>query len=466
MEPARGDVLGVSRWTSDEETRPASTLDAALDSVDSEAFKLELRWDTRSSPPAYVTLESITPADEVRAAIHYIPLRWQATRGTFETPLIKLVADRIDSTALGSENRSLLVALGDFVRASARREGTTVRADIRVGGRRGAPDERIVLRAQLRVVILRGHRGGQPSIGEDDAGAIALARRQIEIANEIWAQCFINFGEPQAASVRVSDPPPPALLAISDQDGLPAHGGGRIQFLANGVSIGPILTRRGDLPRETARQISRALLRRGFKAEISINPRAEFGAEDSADLVVRTRAGALATLSQTTGLPLSTDSQQSVSIGRVQLEDGLEQFDNMNAGSGTLEERTLVKTLADGSRSTIDLFIVNRFSAAERQGEAFIEADGSAMANTIILDRSAVRFERQAWVQAHELGHVLMNEPFHPDNFGRDRPTLLMDSDARAGKISGPKRLRDADCERARRRTRTFDGNSILKSDD
>jgi hypothetical protein len=181
---------------------------------------------------------------------------------------------------------------------------------------------------------------------------------------------------------------------------------------------------------------------------------------------VRTRAGALATLSQTAGTLLSTDSQQSVQIGGVQLEDGLEQFDNMNAGSGTLEERTLVKTLADGSPSTIDLFVVNRFSAAERQGEAFIRADGSAMENTIILDRSAVRFERQAWVQAHELGHVLMNEPFHPDNFGRDRPSLLMDSDARAGKISGPKRLRDADCDRARRRASGPDGDSILRVDD
>jgi len=465
IEPIHGDVLGVSRHMTDDASGPSSHAESGLVAADREAFRLELRWLAAPSHPAYVTLESVTPANEIRATLRYVPLLPTPSRGTFETPLLTLVADRVDTSAPGSESRTLLVALGDSVRAAVHHEGVDARAEIRVGGGHDALADRVVLRSQLRVIVLRVRANGPPSIGEDEAGAIALARRQVEIANEIWAQCFIYFGVPQATPVQIADPPPPALLAIADHDGLPARGGGKIRFVANRVVIGPLQTRPGESPRETARRIAHALVRKGFNAEVSINPRAELGAGESADLVVRTRSGSLATLGPVPGAPLSTDAQQSISIGSVRLEDGLEQFDNMSAASGTLEERTLVKTLADRTPSTIELFIVNHFSAAERQGEAFIEADGSAIANAIILDRSAVRFERQAWVQAHELGHVLMNEPFHPDNFGQDRPSLLMDSDARAGRVSGPKRLRDADCDRARRRTSSRNGSPIVLRD-
>jgi hypothetical protein len=75
------------------------------------------------------------------------------------------------------------------------------------------------------------------------------------------------------------------------------------------------------------------------------------------------------------------------------------------------------------------------------------------MANALIFDRNAVRYERQAWVQAHELGHVLLDEPLHPDNVGPDRPWLLMDADARQGRVGGPKRLTENECAQARRRS-------------
>ena len=44
---------------------------------------------------------------------------------------------------------------------------------------------------------------------------------------------------------------------------------------------------------------------------------------------------------------LSTDARQSVTIGSVDLGDGLQEFDNMTAQVGSLEERTLIKALAD-----------------------------------------------------------------------------------------------------------------------
>ena len=150
---------------------------------------------------------------------------------------------------------------------------------------------------------------------------------------------------------------------------------------------------------------------------------------------------------------MTTDARQRLDIGRVDLSDGIQEFDNDVSAAGTLEERTLMKLLSDGDPTTIDVILINHFVSPDRQGEAFIESDISNMANTLIFDRNAVRFQRQAWVQAHELGHVLMDEPFHPDNLGPDRSYLLMDSDARQGRVTGPKRLSDVECKRARRRS-------------
>jgi hypothetical protein len=54
---------------------------------------------------------------------------------------------------------------------------------------------------------------------------------------------------------------------------------------------------------------------------------------------------------------------------------------------------------------------------------------------------------------AHELGHILLQMPGHPDDYGVDAPYLLMDSDAADGTIFGPRRLLVPECERAVRQS-------------
>ncbi len=96
---------------------------------------------------------------------------------------------------------------------------------------------------------------------------------------------------------------------------------------------------------------------------------------------------------------------------------------------------------------------MNRFTAGTRQGEAFIEADGNAIVNAVVLDRNGVRQEREAWTQSHEVGHILLDQPFHPDNVGPDRPWLLMDADSSQGLVTGPKRISWDECYRVRERS-------------
>ncbi|HQK17938.1 MAG TPA: hypothetical protein PLJ27_10805, partial [Polyangiaceae bacterium] len=64
------------------------------------------------------------------------------------------------------------------------------------------------------------------------------------------------------------------------------------------------------------------------------------------------------------------------------------------------------------------------------------------------VDRVGLSASNASHTLAHELGHVLLDVPGHPDDYGLDTPTLLMDSDAANASSFGPRRLRIEDCER------------------
>ena len=415
----------------------------------------DLRIEVRDPTAVGLTLTALLqsgPPGQPQQTRRRVTLRREQRGQPFRSPFIRLVGDVIDEEAPGVEGRVLRVGLRDQLRIVYPTPSGPVGTSLRVG-RPGIEDgPSAARRGRLRIRVLRHRDGGVPAVGGDDRGALRIARDQVSIANEIWVQCAVGFGAPGSADIEVVDPPPASLLAIGDGDGLPAWGGGVVRFRVNGRPV-EVSTSVSAPPIQTALAIGEALRRIGFVPEVTENPRTEFGAGRSADVVVRTATGELATLTPNRGAPLSTDRRQGAAIGAVDLRDGLREFDNMTAAAGTLEERALIKTLGDDDPGTIDLFIVNRFTNGTRQGEAFIEADGSAIINTLILDRNGIRQQREAWTQSHEIGHILMDMPFHPDNVGPDRPWLLMDADSSQGLVTGPKRLTRDECHRARNRS-------------
>lgn len=454
---ARTGALGISRRITHDSSLPRAAA-AAARSEDRDNFRLELVDPSVRGDAVYVRLEARSSTGARRGLLRHVPLLRTAESGHFRSAFLRLVADSTDVSAPDVGFQILRAQLGDRVHATLVGTGRGMRAGdvgatLPVGRSDGYDPARSPLRGTLHLTVLRVEPDGPLAVGDDVEQAMTLARRQVEIANEIWAQCFIDFGPPEAAEVRAVDPPPSALLSVADLDGLPTRRGSKVTFRVNERRVGPVELEAGSTPERSATAIARAVRRSGFRASVTTNPRAELGAGMSADIVVRDARGVLASLTADAQAPLTTDPQQTLAIGSVDLSDGLDEFDNTLAVTGTLEERTLVKLLADEDPTTIDVFLINRFVNRARQGEAFIEADGSAMANTLIFDRNAVRFERQAWVQAHELGHVLLDEAFHPDNIGIDRPWLLMDADARQGRVTGPKRISDAECAKARRRS-------------
>ncbi|MDH5674186.1 MAG: hypothetical protein OEZ06_18670 [Myxococcales bacterium] len=368
----------------------------------------------------------------------------------FRSPFIRLVGDAVDAAAAGVEGQVLRVGLRDRVRIVYGRGNHRASQELRVGRPGNEKGPHAARQVGVRLLILRSYAGGPPVIGVDDLSALRVVREEVAIANEIWLQCHLTFGAPAEAAVSIVDPPPATLISVSDGDGLPAAGGGEIRFRIEGRSFGPVLTRPGAKPADTGLALAEALRAEGFDASVTVNPETVFGAGQSADVLVRKQGGQFVRIAPIRGVPLSSDPRQRLRIGRVDLGDGLEEFDNMTATSGTLEERTLIKAFDDGDPATIDLYIVNRFTHGTRQGEAFIEGSAGPIANTVVLDRNGLRQRQTAWTMAHEIGHVLLNQPLHPDNVGADEPALLMDSDNNRGTVNGPKRLSGRECDRVR----------------
>ena len=111
------------------------------------------------------------------------------------------------------------------------------------------------------------------------------------------------------------------------------------------------------------------------------------------------------------------------------------------------------KAFDDGEPSTLELYVVPSFGGDSRIGESFIFADGGAIKDVVLEDRASLRADRASFTLAHELGHVLLDQPGHPDDFGLDTPTRLMDADAVNASAFGPRRLTIAECERVVRQS-------------
>jgi hypothetical protein len=110
-----------------------------------------------------------------------------------------------------------------------------------------------------------------------------------------------------------------------------------------------------------------------------------------------------------------------------------------------------LKAVDDGDPRTIELIVVPAFAGGIRIGESFIGSDGSSLRNAVLLDRAGVRARKSSLTLAHELGHVLLDMPDHPDDYGTDTPSLLMDSDASDASAFGPRRITAEECARVMR---------------
>lgn len=360
------------------------------------------------------------------------------------TERIRATVDAADRTHPSVQRRSLLAEVGgSLIVGYGGREAATLPVGGPRHGSRGPVDR---FRASLRVHIVRSTRGGAPAVAGTDERAQAVLRGEIRTASMLWGQCGIHFGDERDVPVRVVDPPPRYLLAVGCEVGLPASGG-EVRLAVGSTTI-RLATRPGATPVTVAHELAALLRPHGLRAEVTVNGRVTAASARTADVVVRRADGSLADLAPGKG-PLSSDPTLPVCLGEVDLSDGLRHFNDDDAAAGTLEERTLVKAYEDGDPTTVDVFVVPSFAKTGRIGESFIDGDAASIQNVVLVDRLSIVAGSRSYALAHELGHVLMDLPGHPDDFGTDRPWALMDADAADSSIYGPRRLPIADCERA-----------------
>jgi hypothetical protein len=361
------------------------------------------------------------------------------------TEPIRATSDVVDRSHPTSVDDSLKAEVGGRIVLEV--EGHKA-ASIRVGGpRRSSVGALGRFKSRLRFHVVRASAGGAVPVGGDETGAVDVLRAELRTVNALWGQCGIVFGDEDGLELEIVDPPAPHLLAVGCDVGLPASGG-RLSFRADGRSI-TAETRAGQSPVQVASSVAHAARNAGFVARVSTNARISPGALRTADVLVRRRSGALARLSAQKGVPLSDDGTLSACLGVVDLSDGLSHFSDLDAVAGTVEERALIKAYLDDDPATIDVFVVPSFSRTGRIGESFIDADRSSIQNAVVIDRAGIRAGSRSFALAHEIGHILLDMPGHPDDFGIDRPWVLLDADAADPSIFGPRRLPLADWERA-----------------
>ncbi len=399
---------------------------------------LALDVDVESYGSSGVRLDGLT----------HVPLKAEPCKALaggrcFSTAPLRLVVDDVDRSHPLARGRALRAEVGGalVVRSGGRKQVLRVK-----GPRKSAIGPIGRYRAKIRPIVLRLGAGGAPAIGGNDAGAVQMMRSELAVSSSIWGQCGVSFGDTSKLDVLVVDPPPPWLLAFGDDVGLPASSGA-VTFRVDGKPVTFTTTARAT-PEDVAQVAARAIEKLGFSVVVSPNYRIAPGAFPSTDLLVRRKDGKPATIELAPGVALSTDPTLSVRIGTVDLGDGLQHFGDMDSMSGTLEERTLAKWVEDGDDTTVEVMVVPNFAGGGRIGESFIATESPAMRNVLFLDRAGVRARRSSFTVAHELGHVLLDVPGHPDDYDVDTPTLLMDSDASDASAFGPRRIPLDQCER------------------
>lgn len=361
----------------------------------------------------------------------------------FASAPLRFVVDDADRTHPLVEKRSVRAEVGGAI--VLRYAGAS--QSIRVEGPRSTPLGPLPrLRAHVRPFVIRTGPRGAPAIGGNDAGAIAAVRTEIASASATWGQCGITFGDAARLPVTVVDPPPSWLVSFGDDLGL-VGGGGSVKVKIDGKPVTSAITA-GQSPLGAARVFAKEAEKAGFSATLSSNVRIVPAANGSVDVLLR-KDKMLAHVEPASGSKVTDDPSMNVRIGVVDLSDGLFHFGDMDSMSGTLEERTLLKSFDDGDPTTIELVFIPRFTMGDRIGESFIQNDTSSVRNLVLLDRAGVRARRMSSTLAHEIGHVLMNAPGHPDDYGLDTPTRLMDSDGADASPFGPRRLTIEECVRA-----------------
>lgn len=442
---------------------------------DPDVFKIEV-LDINGSGELEVELEVLKPKYDatgraigheqfpaaIRAARQLKPkASKQGSTKRFRTAYLRLVADPADKAA--AADQTLLVSdMHDDGDSKVEILDQKVKAFYEIKSCPMNPKCRstVILpvgrdrkRIRLAINVLRKTPGGEPVVPLADA-----ERRVWTWFRRVYAQA--NIAPKLAQPTRAVDPME-NLISISNDNGLPARGDGRIGFTIHAAGkadqvVGPITPSAGDTPITTARALA-ALVRAPYRAVASENP-ARFVDNvnrKSADILITEESGARVTL--TIDVPVANrDTGQTISIGVVNplnLESWAMPAGNNNWNAGSLQQRTVLRNFDSKSASdddTVDIFVVERVTGGNR-GEAMMSnhrvdpqrASVSKIKWSAFLIKTTMNAgDGNPFSFPHEVGHVTA-EVVHASG----APNQLMTDGGTSGAnaVGATKRIRDGD---------------------
>jgi hypothetical protein len=257
-----------------------------------------------------------------------------------------------------------------------------------------------------------------------------------------WGQCGISLASPDESDVVVVDPPRAGLVAFGEPLGLTASGG-EVVARAGGRTIRARIAR-GASPLEGAHGFAAAARSVGLDAAVSPVARRGSSSAAGADVLLRDGAGRVVDVAELA----SSDATLEVVAPRVTLADGLAHFVDDNASAGAVTERALLRPLLRPDERAVLVVVIPSYAGGTRLGESFLRGDRTTLRDIVVVDRAALERRAFSFALAHELGHVLLDSPGHPDDYGRDTPHRLMDSDASDASVFGPRRISADECAR------------------
>jgi hypothetical protein len=432
---------------------------------DPDVFKIEvfdidatadLTVDLEVLRPTYNAAGTVTGHQRFPAAIRAARLltptaSQQGTTKRFRTCYLKLVTDALDKAAVNDQTllTSDIFTAGDAAANQVEILDQVVKASYTLPKCPQNPKCRstVVLpigedRRRLRVAvhILRHTVTNAPIVQIAD-----VEQRIFTWVRRVYAQA--SFAPKIVQASRIVDPPA-NLISISDDGGERAAGDGQVGFRISApghppLVVGPITPTRNHTPRQTADRLA-ALVVAPFAAVVSVNPARSDRpvSAKSADLVITAADGARITID----LPLTGDSRQSLTVGRVDstllpIATGLN-----NMLIGTIEQRTILKNL-DSGEDRLDIFVVVAFNPGARglamvsghRVDAARKAVPQVRLSTFLTQIVADNTDNNPFSFPHELGHVT-GEVFHA--LGANQQ-LMRSGTSAANNVNGSKRIRD-----------------------
>jgi hypothetical protein len=271
-----------------------------------------------------------------------------------------------------------------------------------------------------------------------------ILERHLDWTNEVLGQCGISVDTEEPGSMAYVEAPKQTFVSLGSELGiLPT------ELEVSIEDEGRLFSRFGlagmRIPLLAAQNLAAFLETQGLSCRVIENSPRPSRAHSGADLSCIRADGTPARLRIEAQPPFA-----DIMTAEVVLGDGLTCYTQDLGSSGSPEQRALILGLWPSPPGISRLIIVDKLLCLQQLAQSFSDDPKSPLFGAMIIDRRGLARGREVFALAHELGHVLLSTPGHPEDDEPFDPELLMNSQS-SSIYAGPRRIPAPLCELMRR---------------